>query len=110
MGRRAIKIINLEGLSINGKQVYSGIYKFQNTHGISLFEMLDFLKQKNYLVSWKDYIEECLFFGKKKQSITIDILTSVVDSRFIPEEEYEEFEFKLQKLKEKIENDTTIPE
>lgn len=108
MGRK-IKIILLEGLSIDNKGVYSGVYKFQNTHGVSLFEILEFFKENNYLISWRDYIKDAINFGKKAEALRTDILTSVLDSGFIKDEEFEQFICKIDLLFHGDKNDTTIP-
>lgn len=110
MGRRAIKIIKLQGLTIENKMVFSGLYKFQNTHGVSLFEILDYMKFSGHIISWKNYIIEALEFGKKKEALVTDILTSVLDSSYINNEEFDYFKQRLERLMEIIQNDTTIPE
>ena len=96
MARRHVKIINLSGLSKEDqKNVYQGLYKFQDTHGVSLYEILLFFKENNYLIDWVHYINEAISFGKRIESIRMNILMSIEDTDFIPESEREDFENKL---------------
>lgn len=94
MGRK-IPILRVVGLGPNKEFVMAGVFKYENTHGIYLIDILERFKEENILVCWPSYIMESVSFGKNKNSIIDYILNSIVESKFISFNEMSDFKIKL---------------
>lgn len=56
-------MIEIIGKTTDGKFVVSSVYKFVETYGLPLEDLLYELQQRNYMPSWPEYVREGLTAG-----------------------------------------------
>lgn len=77
------KILVIDGVTTDGKYVVKGIYKFYETHGVPLADILNFLIKNNLVVNWLEFCRDALNKIKSKKAknkIASLIKEAVIDS------------------------------
>ncbi len=65
------------GITIDGKPVYSNIFKLVGTHGVQLETILYKFYTENKVVDWEDYIKSALKDGHKPRTIKARIISAI---------------------------------
>ena len=55
--KRSLKIL---GKTEDGKLVVGGFFILNESQGIPLVEIVNFLTKKDYIISWADFIDDCI--------------------------------------------------
>lgn len=61
------------GLTVEGRIVYCGLFKFQDTFGLPLLLVWKCIKDHDGIVAWDEYYKEALSHGWKKEKILAGI-------------------------------------
>ncbi len=72
------EIIKVSGYH-DSKIVFSGIFKFTETTGLPLTDVLESIKNHDVLIDWLDYYKMALNAGLKKKRIFSRISEALVD-------------------------------
>lgn len=73
----------IAGYDPNNRKVFKNVYHFQETHGLSLTDILYEFKAKDILIDWNDYMLNAIGRGKSPTSTISNIILSVTESNFI---------------------------
>lgn len=60
-------------------KVIGGLFYLSGTHGLPLEFILDFLKDRNLVMDWQDYIKEAIKDGHKISTVKARIISAVGD-------------------------------
>lgn len=69
--------MKISGKTVEGKTVVSDMYFYKESKGIDLTTVLEFLKSKDLVMDWLDYIKCALLKGANPKNLETSILTSV---------------------------------
>ena len=67
------------GRTKNGTPVFAGVYKFFETHGMPLDELLQVLKSRDQLPSWLHFYDEAVAAGMKHGRILARLDPAICD-------------------------------
>ena len=69
--------MKLTGKTTDQKDVYGDVFLYVGTHGIPLEIVLGFIKNKQGVVDWLEYIQSSLNDGHKIRTIKAKILSAI---------------------------------
>lgn len=67
------------GKTIDGKDVFTGCFKFVGTYGLPLEFVIEQLNSRDIIIDWVDYILCALKDGHKKRTIRGRIFEAITD-------------------------------
>lgn len=67
------------GVTNDDTKVFSGVFKFFETHGMPLDELLQLLKERNHLPSWLHFYDEARAAGMKHDRILSKLDPAISD-------------------------------
>jgi len=73
------KILNIAGKTTDGKDVTSGNFSLVGSHGLPLELVLMFMKEKELVIDWLDYINGALKDGANIETVKARISSAVAD-------------------------------
>lgn len=79
------------------REVFSGVFKLIDTHGLPLTIILDILEQQNKAISIAHFYEEAIKAGWKESTIDAKVFESVLDVH--GPERLKEFKLKIEEWK-----------
>lgn len=68
------------GITQNGKPVYGGVFKFYETHGLPLGEILQCFMERDWMVDWIDFHQAAISAGMEHERILSKLEESISDS------------------------------
>jgi hypothetical protein len=71
--------LTISGKTDDGKDVFSDIFWFTETFGLSLYDILIYFEDKNAIVDWIDFYESALNSGMKSDKIITRIKYDTFD-------------------------------
>jgi alanyl-tRNA synthetase len=90
--------MNLSGKTEDNKNVISGVFKFYDTVGLPLPDVLNYLKDNNLVCDWEDFINTAKKSGWKKSTLISRVKEAIQDSY----NDWNEFNEKFIKLVDHI--------
>lgn len=84
------------GHTVDGHTVLSDMFSFYGTHGVSLENILHYMKQNSLVMDWMNYIDGARKDGHKSRTIKARILSAV--SEVYGKEYCKQVELRLDKL------------
>lgn len=70
-------MMNQVGQTESGVKVIDGVFELVGTHGLPLEQVLQFIKDKGWIVSWPHYVADAMKDGAKMKSIRAKVFAAV---------------------------------